>query len=290
MEKICVRWREAAADGGRRLPECRWTVRLLRKEAETLAYGHIKNALSSKLFDLYAPIKCPRKLWKALEHKYKALEEGTSKYLVSKYLRFQMVDDKPILEQVYELQVLVNKMNLLSISIPEIFQEWEVPCLRETGHYVIECKLRKLGPSAAANAVAEIGDLAANLTMNEIDIIDITKQIDFVNLDREGWYLDTRTTVLGRYRRKWNHVASLHFWQHAYTKASPWSGIQGSDGTIVFMKNGYLIEKAYQSGGMYRLSLKESKDDSEESAGNGSFIKSYGNNMVTVNEVVDGGS
>ncbi|KAJ9536248.1 hypothetical protein OSB04_un000581 [Centaurea solstitialis] len=33
-----------------------------------------------------------------------------------------MVDDKPILEQIHELQVLVNKMNSLSIKIPEIFQ------------------------------------------------------------------------------------------------------------------------------------------------------------------------
>ena len=33
-----------------------------------------------------------------------------------------MVDDKPIIEQVHEVQVLVNKMTALSISIPEIFQ------------------------------------------------------------------------------------------------------------------------------------------------------------------------
>ena len=78
--------------------------------------------MSDRLYDLYAPITCPRELWKALEHKYKAQEEGTNKYLVSKYLRFQMVDDKPIIEQVHEVQVLVNKMTALSISIPEIFQ------------------------------------------------------------------------------------------------------------------------------------------------------------------------
>ncbi|KAJ9558423.1 hypothetical protein OSB04_013037 [Centaurea solstitialis] len=50
--------------------------RLLRKEAENLACGHIKSALSDRLYDLYAPITYPRELWKALNknirHKKKA--------------------------------------------------------------------------------------------------------------------------------------------------------------------------------------------------------------------------
>ncbi|KAJ9561598.1 hypothetical protein OSB04_006758 [Centaurea solstitialis] len=96
--------------------------RQLRKEAEALCLGHIKNTLSDRLFDLYSPISDPRELWKALEQKYKTHEEGTNKYLVFKYLEFQMVDDKPIMEQVHELQVLVNKLNVLSIPIVELFQ------------------------------------------------------------------------------------------------------------------------------------------------------------------------
>ena len=96
--------------------------RLVRKEAEDLCLGHIKNSLSDRLYDLYAPVTSARELWKALEDKYKAHEEGTNKYLISKYLDFQMVDDKSILEQVHELQVLVNKLTALSIPLPEIFQ------------------------------------------------------------------------------------------------------------------------------------------------------------------------
>ncbi|KAJ9561599.1 hypothetical protein OSB04_006759 [Centaurea solstitialis] len=96
--------------------------RQLRKEAEALCLGQIKNTLSDRLFDLYSPISDPRELWKALEQKYKTHEEGTNKYLVFKYLEFQMVDDKPIMEQVHELQVLVNKLNVLSIPIVELFQ------------------------------------------------------------------------------------------------------------------------------------------------------------------------
>ena len=65
--------------------------RALHRESEELCVGHIKNSLSDRLYDLYAPVTDPRELWKALELKYKAHEEGTNKYLVSKYLEFQMV-------------------------------------------------------------------------------------------------------------------------------------------------------------------------------------------------------
>lgn len=96
--------------------------RMLRKEDEALCCGHIKNALSDRLYDVYGPMTDPRELWNALEYKYNAQEEGTNKYLISKYFDYHMVDEKNILEQVHELQVLVNKLKTLSIAIPEIFQ------------------------------------------------------------------------------------------------------------------------------------------------------------------------
>nr|GFA63947.1 copia-like retrotransposon [Tanacetum cinerariifolium] len=84
--------------------------------------GHIKNSLSDRLYGVYAPITDPQKLWSSLEFKYKQQEEGTNRYLISKFFDFQMVDEKPILEQVHELHILVNKLNVLSIPIPEMLQ------------------------------------------------------------------------------------------------------------------------------------------------------------------------
>ena len=60
--------------------------------------GHIKNSLYDRLYDLYVSVKDRRELLSALELKYKAYEEGTNKYLVSKYLEFQMDDEKPIMQ------------------------------------------------------------------------------------------------------------------------------------------------------------------------------------------------
>ncbi|GJU78150.1 copia-like retrotransposon [Tanacetum coccineum] len=90
--------------------------RMIRKEDKTLCCGHIKNSLSDTLCDLYASVTNPRELWSALEFKYKTHEQGTNKYLVSKYLEFVMVEGKTIMEQVHELQVLVNKLKARSFS------------------------------------------------------------------------------------------------------------------------------------------------------------------------------
>nr|GEV86712.1 copia-like retrotransposon [Tanacetum cinerariifolium] len=88
--------------------------------------GHIKNSLSDRLYGVYAPITDPQKLWSALEFKYKQHKEGTNRYLISKFFDFQLVDEKPILEQVHELQILVNKLNVLSIPIPEMLQHLRI--------------------------------------------------------------------------------------------------------------------------------------------------------------------
>ncbi|XP_020242811.1 uncharacterized protein LOC109821027 [Asparagus officinalis] len=94
-----------------------------REEDEVLCRGHILNTLSDRLYDLFTRIKSAREIWNiALEFKYKAEEEGTNKYLIAKYLDYKMVDDKSVLEQVHELEVLVNKIHVLKIVLLESFQ------------------------------------------------------------------------------------------------------------------------------------------------------------------------
>ncbi|XP_050900957.1 uncharacterized protein LOC127107683 [Lathyrus oleraceus] len=77
-----------------------------RKEDELLCHGHILNTLSDRLYDLYTDNPSAIEIWKAIEFKFKAKEE----------------DCKPILPQVHELQVLVNKIKAVKIYIPETFQ------------------------------------------------------------------------------------------------------------------------------------------------------------------------
>ena len=102
--------------------EERKVERKKRQEDELICRGHILNALSDRLYDLYTDNSSARDIWNALEFKYKAEKEGTKNFLISKYFDFKMLDGKPILPQVHELQVIINKLRDMKIELPEQFQ------------------------------------------------------------------------------------------------------------------------------------------------------------------------
>ncbi|KAL6335999.1 hypothetical protein AAG906_003626 [Vitis piasezkii] len=66
------------------------------EEDELICRGHILNALSDRLYDLYTNTYSMREIWEALENKYKVEEEGT--------------------------KIIVNKLKVLKIELPEAFQ------------------------------------------------------------------------------------------------------------------------------------------------------------------------
>ncbi|KAJ9687220.1 hypothetical protein PVL29_015897 [Vitis rotundifolia] len=97
-------------------------ARKKREEDELICRGHILNALSDRLYDLYTNTNSAREIWEALENKYKVEEEGTKKFLISQYIDFKFFDEKPLLPQIHELQVIVNKLKVLKIELPKAFQ------------------------------------------------------------------------------------------------------------------------------------------------------------------------
>ncbi|GAV77797.1 UBN2_2 domain-containing protein [Cephalotus follicularis] len=92
------------------------------EEDELLWRDHILNTLSDRLYDLFTGMQTAKEIWDVLEFKYKAEEQGTNMYLIAKYFDFKIIDTKPLLEQVHELQVLVNKIRTPKIDIPKTFQ------------------------------------------------------------------------------------------------------------------------------------------------------------------------
>lgn len=72
-----------------------------------LVRGHILNHMPNNLFDLYISNKSAKSIWESLEKKYGVDDAGNRKYVTGKWLQFQMVDDKPILDQVHEYENLV---------------------------------------------------------------------------------------------------------------------------------------------------------------------------------------
>ena len=80
------------------------------KEDDYLCKGHILNLVADNIYSLYSDARTAKELWKALDKKYKTEESGAKKYAVGRYLNFKIIDDKPILPQVHELQTLVNEI------------------------------------------------------------------------------------------------------------------------------------------------------------------------------------
>ncbi|XP_022883880.1 uncharacterized protein LOC111400723 [Olea europaea var. sylvestris] len=77
-----------------------------RQEDELICRGHILNALSDRLYDLYTNITSTKEIWDVLKNKYKAEEE----------------ENIPLLPKIHEMRVIVNKLKAVKIEIPKTFQ------------------------------------------------------------------------------------------------------------------------------------------------------------------------
>ncbi|PWA56669.1 hypothetical protein CTI12_AA416470 [Artemisia annua] len=86
------------------------------------ARGHLLNHMSNSLFDLFINQKSAKVIWETLEKKYGADDAGKKKYVVGNWLRFQMVDDKPIMEQVHVYENLVTEVLNEGMKMCEILQ------------------------------------------------------------------------------------------------------------------------------------------------------------------------
>ena len=74
-----------------------------QEDDELICRGHILNTLLDCLYDLYTSMKSLKKIWNALEAKYKTEKVGTNKFIIQKYFDYKMLDNVSVLDQVHEL-------------------------------------------------------------------------------------------------------------------------------------------------------------------------------------------
>ncbi|KAL0314018.1 UNVERIFIED_CONTAM: hypothetical protein Sangu_2246200 [Sesamum angustifolium] len=65
--------------------------------------GHLLNHMTNTLFNLFVNHKSARTIWNTLESRYGGDDAGRKKY-VGKWLQFQIVDGKSIMDQVHEYE------------------------------------------------------------------------------------------------------------------------------------------------------------------------------------------
>ncbi|CAH9098659.1 unnamed protein product [Cuscuta epithymum] len=93
------------------------------RERDEIAKDMILMGLSDMLFDVYCTLHGTAKdLWDELDRKYNTNDHGLEKYVVSKFLRFDMKEGKPVLEQTQEFELILHSLREADMELPEKFK------------------------------------------------------------------------------------------------------------------------------------------------------------------------
>ncbi|KAM1507442.1 hypothetical protein PS1_017067 [Malus domestica] len=91
-------------------------------ENDFLAKNYILNGLTDDLYDYYSDYGTAKDLSEALQKKYDTEEAGDKKFAVSRYLKYQMVDDKFVEAQSHELQKIAHEIISEGMVLDDQFQ------------------------------------------------------------------------------------------------------------------------------------------------------------------------
>ncbi|KAJ9536784.1 hypothetical protein OSB04_un000008 [Centaurea solstitialis] len=96
--------------------------RLKFENDDFICRGHILNAMSDPLFDVYQNVETAKALWKALEQKYFTEDATSKKFIVSKFNSYKMVDSRPIMDQMYEIEHILSMFTQHNMNMDESIQ------------------------------------------------------------------------------------------------------------------------------------------------------------------------
>ncbi|KAF1882580.1 hypothetical protein Lal_00002758, partial [Lupinus albus] len=99
----------------------RWQTNMeffLTNENDYLCKNFILNELSDDLYDYYISYKSAKLVWQTLKRKYDIEEAETKKYVVSRYLKYQMTNNKSS----HEIQKIAHDIITKGMPLDEQFQ------------------------------------------------------------------------------------------------------------------------------------------------------------------------
>lgn len=76
------------------------------KHGDFLCKYYIQNWLVDKLLSVYSKFESFKNLWVVLEKKYKSFNVGSRKVVRKNFSKFEMINSRPIIDQVHELQLI----------------------------------------------------------------------------------------------------------------------------------------------------------------------------------------
>ncbi|KAL0349666.1 UNVERIFIED_CONTAM: hypothetical protein Sradi_4115800 [Sesamum radiatum] len=84
--------------------------------------GHLLNHMNNSLFILFVNYRSAKDIWTTLETRYVGDDVGRKKYVVEKWVQFQMIDEKPIMDQIHEYENLVADVLSKGMKMCKILQ------------------------------------------------------------------------------------------------------------------------------------------------------------------------
>ena len=91
-------------------------------QSDFLCRNYILNRQGNNLYDIYSSYKTAKEVWEMLEKKYKTEDAGAKKFVIGKFLKYNMDDTKTVIKQVEEIQVLIHELHAEGCAISEQFQ------------------------------------------------------------------------------------------------------------------------------------------------------------------------
>lgn len=93
----------------------------VKKDNKTVRFHLLKHMMNS-LFDICVKQKYAKDICNILETGYGADNDGGNKYVVGKWLQFQIVDSKPIMDQVHEYKNMAADVFTEGIKMCDILR------------------------------------------------------------------------------------------------------------------------------------------------------------------------
>ena len=92
------------------------------KHGDFLCRNYVLNGLHDALYSVYCAKRTSKELWESLDRKYRTEDAGTKKFVVARFLDYEMVNSKTVMSQVQELQVIMHEIHAEGMIVSEPFQ------------------------------------------------------------------------------------------------------------------------------------------------------------------------
>lgn len=94
-------------------------VRMKFENDDYICKGHILNALSDAMFDVYSNTETAKEMWDSLEGRYMTEDATSKKFLVSQFMSYKMVDNKSVIDQLHDIQHILNQFKIKNMNMDE---------------------------------------------------------------------------------------------------------------------------------------------------------------------------